>query len=248
MIGIFITARLGSTRLPEKHLIEVNGKPFIKWLVERFSFAFEDFIRKNELKIFIVTSVKKENVKFETVFNNNEVEIFYGSDGNIPLRHLECSIKHNIDYIISIDGDDILCSTEAAKLVIERLLKGASMAQTFGLPLGMNISGYSKLFLNASLQRQDFQKLETGWGKIFDNAEIDLINLENGKDLSKIRMTLDYLPDSDFFEKVITNIDVFNISDKNLIEAILKNNWNQINEQLNEIYWNNFNKLKQEEL
>ena len=248
MIGIFITARLGSTRLPEKHLIEVNGKPFIKWLVERFSFAFEDIISKNELKIFIVTSLKKENVKFETIFNNNEVELFYGSDENIPLRHLECSIKHGIDYIISIDGDDILCSTEATKLVIEKLLKGASMAQTTGLPLGMNSSGYSKIFLIASLKRQDYLKLETGWGKIFDNAQIELINLENGEELSKIRMTLDYLLDADFFEKVITNIDILNISDKNLIETILKNNWNQINEQLNEIYWDNFNKLKQEEL
>jgi len=127
-------------------------------------------------------------------------------------------------------------------------LKGASMAQTTGLPLGMNSSGYSKIFLIASLKRQDYLKLETGWGKIFDNAQIELINLENGEELSKIRMTLDYLLDADFFEKVITNIDILNISDKNLIETILKNNWNQINEQLNEIYWDNFNKLKQEEL
>lgn len=36
MVGVFITARLGSTRLNEKHLIEVNGKPFIEWLVKRF--------------------------------------------------------------------------------------------------------------------------------------------------------------------------------------------------------------------
>ena len=55
MIGVFITARLGSTRLSEKHLIEVNEKPFIKWLVERFSTAFKENIEKNELKIFITT-------------------------------------------------------------------------------------------------------------------------------------------------------------------------------------------------
>jgi len=58
MTGIFITARLGSTRLSEKHLIEVNGKHLINWLVDRFSIAYRDNILKNEIKIFITTSVK----------------------------------------------------------------------------------------------------------------------------------------------------------------------------------------------
>ena len=150
MIGVFNTARLGSTRWREKHLIEVKEKPFIEWIVERFSNAFKENIDKNDLKIFITTSNKIENKKFETIFNQSEALIFYGSDENIPLRHLECAVANNIDYIISIDGDDILCSTEATKLVIEKLLNGSKMEQTFGLPLGMNVTGYSKDFLKKS--------------------------------------------------------------------------------------------------
>lgn len=112
MVGVFITARLGSTRLNEKHLIEVNGKPFIEWLVKRFLISFNTKIKRNDLKIFITTSTKIENNKLESIFDESEVKVFYGSDENIPLRHLECAILNNIDYIISIDGDDILCSTE----------------------------------------------------------------------------------------------------------------------------------------
>ena len=51
MVGVFITARLGSTRLNEKHLIEVNGKPFIVWLVQRFLISFNTKIKRNDLKI-----------------------------------------------------------------------------------------------------------------------------------------------------------------------------------------------------
>ena len=247
MIGVFITARLGSTRLSEKHLIEVNEKPFIKWLVERFSTAFKENIEKNELKIFITTSIKTENKKFESIFDKSEAEVFYGSDENIPLRHLECAIENNIDYIISIDGDDILCSTEASKVVVDRLLDGSKMVQTAGLPLGMNSTGYSKVFLEYSLKGIESNKLETGWGKIFDKNEIDVIKLRKDESIEKIRMTLDYEPDADFFKKVISNIDVLNVSDNILIDLIIKNKWNQLNDHLDDIYWSNFNKQKQEE-
>lgn len=247
MIGVFITARLGSTRLSEKHLIEVNSKPLIKHLVERFSVAFKEIIEKNELKIFITTSIKSENKKFEEIFDKNEVEVFYGSDENIPFRHLECAREYNIDYIVSIDGDDILCSTEASRLVIDRLLHGSKMVYTTGLPLGMNATGYSKVFLENSLKGIESNKLETGWGKIFNKDEIDIIPLQFADNIAKIRMTLDYEPDADFFKKVISSIDVLKVSDRVLIDSIIKNKWDQLNNHLDDIYWSNFNKQKQEE-
>ena len=247
MIGVFITARLGSTRLSEKHLIEVNQKPLIKWLVERFSIAFKENIEKNDLKIFITTSIKTENKKFESIFDKSEVEVFYGSDENIPLRHLECAVENDIDYIISIDGDDILCSTEASKSVVEKLLSGSSMVQTKGLPLGMNSTGYSKMFLKNSLKGIESNKLETGWGKIFDVSKIEFIQMKTDVSIEKIRMTLDYEPDADFFKKVLSNIDVLNVTDNILIDTILKNKWNQLNNHLDDIYWSNFNKQKQKE-
>lgn len=247
MIGIFITARLGSTRLSEKHLIEVNRKPLIRYLVERFLIAFKENIENNELKVFITTSIKAENKKFETIFNKKEVEVFYGSDENIPFRHLECAREHNIDHIISIDGDDILCSTEASKLVIDGLISGFKMVQTVGLPLGMNSMGYSKTFLENSLQGIETNKLETGWAKIFDKNEINIIQLKFSDSVEKIRMTLDYEADADFFKKVISSVDVLNISDSILINSIIKNKFDQLNIHLDHIYWSNFNKQKQEE-
>ena len=247
MIGVFITARLGSTRLIEKHLIEVNAKPFINWLVDRFLIAFKEKIDSKELKIFITTSRKPENKKFELIFDKMEVQVFFGSDENIPLRHLECAIENDIDQIVSIDGDDILSSTEAAKVVISKLMSGSKMVQTIGLPLGMNCSGYTKEFLKESLNGFVSSKLETGWGKIFDKNMIEVIQVFNIQIAEKIRMTLDYEPDAQFFEKIISNIDVLNISDSSLINSIISNNWSQINNHLNDVYWANFNKQKEEE-
>jgi spore coat polysaccharide biosynthesis protein SpsF (cytidylyltransferase family) len=247
MIGVFITARLGSIRLPGKHLLEVKGKPLIGWLINRFTIAFREQILKNELKIFITTSVKPENKKFESIFGKSEVEVFFGSDQNIPLRHLECANKNDIDYIISIDGDDILCSTEATKLAIGRLLKGSKVLKTTGLPLGMNVSGYTRKFLKKSLSGKESGKLETGWGMIFDKNAIDIIEIKKRKDTDRLRMTLDYDADAEFFQKVISSLDILNVNDDHLIDNILAFEWDKINSHLNEIYWETFNKARKEE-
>jgi spore coat polysaccharide biosynthesis protein SpsF (cytidylyltransferase family) len=246
MIGIFITARLGSTRLNKKHLIEIDGKPMIKWLIERYCLGFEKEIQDQRIKIFITTSINQENHLFDKIFKNTNIEIFYGSDSNIPLRHLECAKFNNIDYILSVDGDDILCSVEASKLVLKKLLETGNLVKTIGLPLGMNVMGYSTIFLEKSLKQNSFEKLETGWGKIFEEKDIVTIEIENNSNCENIRMTLDYIEDVLFFNNVITGIgkDINTISDKCLVEKIIKNDWSNANKNLNETYWENFNEQK----
>lgn len=249
MTGVFITARLGSTRLAEKHLIEVKGKSFIAWLVERFIAQFKAELESNNLRIFITTSELPINKQFEKLFNSNYVKIFYGSDANIPLRHLECAEFHKIENIIAIDGDDILCSTSAARNVYNDLLNGKNIVQTIGLPLGMNVMGYKSFFLKKSVEKYENHQLETGWGKIFDVSEIHFRNIEGFENFSELRMTLDYIDDSLFFTKVIDclNSEILTYDDKNLVNKIIDNNWWKINSHLNDEYWDNFNKQKQQE-
>jgi spore coat polysaccharide biosynthesis protein SpsF (cytidylyltransferase family) len=249
MVGIFITARLGSTRLSQKHLIEVEGKSMIKWLVERFDFGFKKEILEQKIKIFITTSDKEENRLFETVFENSNVKIFYGSNSNIPLRHLQCAKAHNIDYILSVDGDDILCSIEASKIVLEELINNGNLVKTIGLPLGMNVMGYTTTFLESSLSANTQETLETGWGKIFDQQFTKELEIENNFNCDNIRMTLDYNEDAIFFSNVIKGISegIISIADKELISKIINYKWYQINESLNDKYWENFNNQKKSE-
>ncbi len=250
MVGIFITARLASSRLFQKHLIEIEGKPMIKWLVDRYSIGFQNEIKENKIKIFITTSINQENHLFDTIFENSNIEIFYGADSNIPLRHFQCAKANNIDYILSVDGDDILCSIDASKMVLKKLLETGNLVKTIGLPLGMNVMGYSTWFLEKSLQLNPIEKLETGWGKIFEEKEIITIKIENNLNCENIRMTLDYNEDVLFFNNVITGIgtEINTISDKDLVENIIKNNWSIANDNLSDMYWKNFNKQKKAEL
>ncbi len=247
MTGIFIIARLGSSRLKNKHLIKVNEKTFIEWLVDRFIFSFKDEIAKNNIKIFLVTSINPDNQLFNLIFSKKkEIEVFYGSDINIPLRLLQCAEENKIDQIVSIDGDDILCSTLATSFIINELNFGENIVKTIGLPLGMNAIGFKKKYLQFCLKNKINKKLETGWGKIFSDSDMKIINIDCFYDSKKIRATLDYKEDMEFFKVVIAYFDknILKIEDDQLIKTILKKEWYKINDFLFDEYWDNFNKQK----
>lgn len=248
-IGIFITARLGSTRLKQKHLIKVDGVTFVEWLIKRIEAEFMDELERSQAKIFITTSTNTENNRFEE-FSDPYVKVFYGADNNIPFRHLQCAKAHGIEHIIAIDGDDILCSPTAARMVLNELLRDYPMAKTIGLPLGMNVMGYKTDFLERALTNNTDKTLETGWGKIFDIELHKVISFETFPSYEKLRMTLDYDKDAEFFEKIIQSVGerIINIEDKELIQIIISENLSLINEDLNDEYWNNFNKQQKEEI
>src|ERR1035437_3724061 len=123
MIGLLITARMGSSRLPQKHLVQANQKPLLYWLIARFEHEFEKEIKEQKACLVIATSEKPDNKNFSVATQNTTCKIFQGSDDNIPLRHLQCAKHFNLTHVISIDGDDILCSTYAARKVYDQMIK-----------------------------------------------------------------------------------------------------------------------------
>lgn len=251
MIGILILARLGSIRLFNKHLVYVKNKTFIEFLALRYLTEFATEVEKNECKIIIATSKKEENKKFEEIFKDTEVDVFYGHDDNIPLRQLECADHYNLTGIISIDGDDILCSTHAAREIFNLFNSDTNfpMIKSVGLPFGMNVMGYRVSYLRSCLDTKMNNKLETGWGRIFDENEIFNIQYTDVNNSGKLRFTLDYQLDADFFIKIIEDLEdkIYSISDKALVDYVTQNKIYEINSSLNKEYWENFERQKNKE-
>ena len=249
MIGILITARVGSGRLPEKHFIEANGKPFIEWLLLRLRHVFLSEVNNEEVKLIIASSDKPENKKFETEVKKSMVEIFYGDDDNIPLRHLQCARQYGFTHIISVDGDDILCSARAAFEVYKYLKENSDtdICSSEGLPLGMNVSGYRVDYLEKCLAGKEGKKIETGWGRIFLNPREKKIKMGNYDLHSSLRFTLDYPDDAKFFSKIIheQKENIVSIGDEELINFVKFHKYFEINSHLSDEYWKNFNDSKE---
>lgn len=247
MQGIFITARLGSTRLPDKHLKPVAKKPVIQYLLERIHYALEEEGSTGEVKTIITTSAEEMNKDFRQF--ESMAEVFFGDVNNIPLRHFQAALTYNIDSIIAVDGDDILCSPQAMVEVKNLLKNGNDYVTTKGLPFGLNVFGYSVNFLSEALKRNKEAVLETGWGRIFDHEEPAVIHFPGIKEYeNKLRFTLDYEEDLHFFRKIIEKAGrkIIDMSDLELIELVLEQKIHLLNHQRIEEYWKNFHTQKED--
>lgn len=248
-IGILITARLGSTRLERKHLLPVNGKPLLQYLIERIRREFDEEIGKSVVKIIITTSDEEENRTFEQ-FSGAGVSVFYGSVNNIPLRHYQTAVAHNLDAMVSVDGDDILCSPAGMRRVYEELGSGDQYVQTSDLPFGMNSSGYSTPFLARSIRDHQNDTLETGWGRIFGESVVKKISMQFPVSSEKLRFTLDYEEDYRFFKAVIMKFGegITGKSDEDLAKIVLKEEIFRFNEEISRKYWENFHRVRDREI
>src|SRR6185312_6420045 len=151
-IGILVTARMGSTRLPDKHMREVGGRPALTWLLERIATEFATEIAAGEASLWIATGGEERNASFSALVEGTAANIFFGSDDNVPLRHLQLAEAHLLDALLSVDGDDIFCAPEAMRAVHTALIAGAQLAKTSGFPLGMNAWGYATPVLRTAVE------------------------------------------------------------------------------------------------
>lgn len=244
MTGILIVARLGSSRLPDKHLLLAGGRPFIGWLCRRMLTEFASELATGRVKVIIATSEAPGNERLREAVKDLPVEVFYGADANIPLRQLQCAQAFGIDRIISVDGDDVLCSFQAARAVYAAFEAGGEhdIVRTEGHALGMNVQGFTTDHLARSLEAAQGERFETGWGRVFRDPRVHAIRLGDIDVMGDLRFTLDYPEDAAFFQAVIEGLgeQVVRISDEGLVAYVERNGFHRLNAHLKERYWSNF--------
>lgn len=247
-VGIYITARLGSSRLKRKHLLQVGGKPLLQYLLDRIAAEFAAEMQQEKVVTVIVSSDETENREFER-FSKPGLQVFYGSIKNIPLRHHQATSALKLDAIISVDGDDILCSVRGMRAVYNALQQGAPYVRTKGLPFGMNSFGYTSAFLEKSVQNYQFDVLETGWGKIFDDSVVIELAIDDVPPDNKLRFTLDYQDDYEFFSAVVETLGerIITAGDGEIVSLVLHKTLYRLNEQISHEYWANFYRCMAEE-
>lgn len=249
--GLCIVARVESTRLPRKHFIDVAGKSFIEWLLLRMTHQFENEIYNDKIKIIITTADTKQNREFLQLKEKYpHLEIFFGSEKNIPQRLWQCATHFNLDYVVNIDGDDVLCSPLAVEKTIQAQQNNYDYIFTSGLPLGMNCISLSRNILNTFFANDiNNNIMETGWGRMFDGIDKHEIIFNSDKK-TELRFTLDYEDDSTFFKNIITHFgeNIIAADDTQIINYVVESKIYEINNHLNTMYFENFsNQIKKED-
>ena len=94
-----IQARCGSTRLPNKVLKNLCGKPALQRMIER--------VQKSKLidEVIIVTSIEKENLPILRLCSDLGIRVGVGSESDVLDRFYQSAKLLNPDYVIRLTAD-----------------------------------------------------------------------------------------------------------------------------------------------
>lgn len=190
-VCIFLTVRIGSSRLPQKALLEANGETVTEILIKR--------LKKCNLPIIICTTDTPEDRKYlKPLVDKYELGYHEAPEGNIIKQHLNACNEFNVDYVILSEIDDWLVCPETINAVHyqAKYLKYKTAVKTTGLPYGMNVISYPK----ANLEAATFTG-STGWGiYVTENAFVLKFNYNRPYSLS-----MDCLHDAILMKNVYQN-------------------------------------------
>jgi spore coat polysaccharide biosynthesis protein SpsF len=201
IFACFITVRTGSTRLPNKWDLKISGRRMIEHIIDRAKLV------KNAQKIVLCTSTDKGDNILEVIAKENNIDFFRGSLEDKLARWRDAATKFNVDYIVTVDGDDPFFGVELIDEAINQMKEDPCdfLALPNGLVCGGSEFCFSVKALNKVCDIKDTSDTEmmwvyftqTGKFKVRDQRVNDQIYFNN-----YVRLTLDYIEDFNFFERV----------------------------------------------
>ena len=195
-----IQARMGSTRLPGKVLLELVGEPMLVRVVNRTRRA----TRLDEIVIATTTEARDEAIV--GLCTSHGWAYFRGSEGDVLDRYYQAAEEYGADIVVRITSDCPLIEPEIIDLVVREFLEEEELdyvsntlpPRTF--PRGLDVEVMS------------FETLERAWREDNDPAwrehvtpyiyrhpdKFRLKAISNDRDLSYMRWTVDTWEDLEF--------------------------------------------------
>ena len=208
MIGCIIQARMGSKRLPGKVMMQVDKhNPSISYTLNQIKFC------KKINDVIVATSTKKEDDILVDYLEKNKINIFRGKSDDVLDRYYQCAKEKQFDNIVRITADCPLIDPVIVDSVIEQFEKSKvdyiSNVHPRTFPDGCDVEVFSftaieNAWKNATLPSER----EHVTPYIWKNPEkFSINNYQNNKNLSKLRLTLDYNDDLILIRKMIREIN-----------------------------------------
>jgi N,N'-diacetyllegionaminate synthase len=217
-VGIFITVRLKSTRLPKKAIKPILQKTMLEWMIERLKHAKID-------PIVVMTSTNPQDDPLVEIAQKTKVEYFRGSEEDVLLRIKDCAQKFDIDLIVSTPADNPLVEPIFIEKMVERYLENNfDFCEIEGLPIGCGPFGGAYVITREAVEKICQIKTEADteiWGRFLKESghfKCDILKVSDPNIYRpQYRVTVDYQEDFELitkiFEILLKEKDYFNIYD-----------------------------------
>lgn len=203
-IGFLITARLKSSRLPLKLLLDLNGKSVFERVIDRCKKV------SNIDKIILCTSTKSQDNELVEIAKNNNIYYFMGDEMDVLKRLRDAANFYDLDYIINITGENPLFSIYHANLVVNQaLIERNDFIYLSGLPIGCGVYGLRPEALRVVCDVKNEIDTEI-WGPLINRPNVFNVKEIQVQDFyckSNLRITTDYFEDYQFIKSIYDHFD-----------------------------------------
>lgn len=203
-VGAVIQARMGSTRLPGKVMLELGDKTVLGHVIER--------VRQAEKidKIIIASSDLEADdaIVEEAIFNDALVS--RGSESDVLSRYYQATLDHDLDHIVRITSDCPLIDPQIVDQLVDFYLNNDySIVTNAGndleertYPRGLDVEVFSFAALEEAHEKalEDYQR-EHVTPYIYENNE-DKYYYKNDVNHSRHRWTLDTPEDWELIKEI----------------------------------------------
>ena len=209
-VGIVITCRYNSNRLPGKILMKIEGKEVLGYINERLLHV------TSAKDIIVATSIEQDDDLIVDFCKSHRIKYYRGHKNDVAQRILECAVKHNFDYFVRICGDNIFTDYNLLDKMINIAIAGnynfVSNLKGRTFPAGISIEILkTEFFRNIILRYKTSEQKEHVTLYLYDHE------LEIGShyyfynnicpEARSIKLALDDMNDLRFINKIIKEMD-----------------------------------------
>lgn len=207
MITAIIQARMGSSRLPNKVLADIGGRPMLQRIIERIEACPEI-----NTVVVAMTTASSDDVLERWICANSKCAVYRGSENDVLDRFYQCAKQFSASIIVRVTADDPMKDpdiiSEALKwLETDPTLDYCSNTLHPTYPEGLDI----EVFRFEALERAHSDAVlpsdrEHVTPYIWRNPSLfRLKNIESSRDLSSWRWTVDKPEDLEFVRAVFAH-------------------------------------------
>ena len=244
--GFLITARMKSTRLPQKVTLKINDREIIAWMIDRLKQC------RCLDEIIIATSTNPQDDVLCDIACREKIKYYRGSEDDVLERLYGAAKEYGLDYAINITADCPLVAFDFIETAIQLYGKSdADLITNYNLPHGFYFWGIKIPALGKVLKIKNDTNTEI-WGRYFtDTGLFKVIDMEIPVEFQRenYRLTLDYPDDYEFFKALFNKLgpDTYKKSTRSIIYFLDKNpEIAGINAHCKALYkkrWNKQNKI-----
>lgn len=203
-IVAIIQARMGAERLPKKVLMDIEGRPMLWHVVGR--------LKQSKLieNIVVATTESIEDDSIESFCKEHSIDFYRGSEKNVLDRYYHAAKLYKANIVVRITADCPLVDHVIVDKVISGYLanidncKGACniIRRTYPRGLDTEVISFSALEQAWKNVDKDYQR-EHVTAYMYEHPELfKIYSVENDRDLSHLRWTVDEEADLKFVREV----------------------------------------------